>query len=53
MDLLGVAVLCCFPNLAAPFASSESNATEVLLRLLIMDRIRPAIAAWLTLHLFR
>ena len=51
--LLGVAVLCCFPNPAAPFASSVSIAAGVLLRLLARDRMcRRAIAVWLTLALF-
>ena len=52
LSLLGVAVLCRFPNPAAPFASSVSVAAGVLLRLLAMDRMRRAIAVWLTLALF-
>ena len=46
---------CCpllFSHPAAPFASSVSVAAGVLLRLLAMDRMRRAIAVWLTLALF-
>jgi len=52
LSLFGVAVLCCFPNPAAPFASSVSDTAGVLLRLLAMDRMRRAIAVCLTLALF-
>jgi len=39
LSLLRVAVLCCFPNPAAPFASPVAG---VLLGLLAMDRMRRA-----------
>ena len=43
LSLLGVVVLCIFPNPAAPFASSVNDAAGILLRLLAMDRICRAI----------